>query len=399
MFGAINIGLSGLTAYSRGLQQVSNNVTNLNTQGFKASTVTFSDFVAQEAGGSLSHPDGHGSGNGVNVRDPRLDLRQGDLRQTERDLDLAVSGNGFLVLLKGDDVVYTRTGSFEVDKDGFVVLAGTEYRLATLDASGRPVSLSINTMRTSDPQPTTRIKFEGNLSADAGVIPDSNSVNFRISDVTVYDPSGAAHKWDVEFRKQTDGAPGTWKVRVIDENGATVDTKTLRFNLGKVDPESAQLVFRNDTGLSVTLDFSQNVDSFAAGSLSTLKVASVDGYKTGTLATVLVNADGQLEIGYSNEQKKQIGPIAVADFREPQLLEQRSGGLLVETRDSGRELKESGEPGGGRVLSRRLEASNVDLAQQFGDLILIQRGFQASSQIISVANDMIQQLFGIRGQG
>ena len=94
-----------------------------------------------------------------------------------------------------------------------------------------------------------------------------------------------------------------------------------------------------------------------------------------------------------------MGSIAIADFRDPQALEQRSGGLLVEARDAGRELMKSGDIGGGRVLSRRLEASNVDLAQQFGDLILIQRGFQASSQIISVSNDMIQQLFGIRGQG
>ena len=91
--------------------------------------------------------------------------------------------------------------------------------------------------------------------------------------------------------------------------------------------------------------------------------------------------------------------LTEARIRDPQVLESRSGGLLAETRDGGRELLASGDLRAGRVLSRRIEASNVDLARQFGDLILIQRGFQASSQIISVSNDMIQQLFGIRGQG
>ncbi len=106
-----------------------------------------------------------------------------------------------------------------------------------------------------------------------------------------------------------------------------------------------------------------------------------------------------VEIGYSNEQKKELGPVALADFRDPQALQQRSGGLFSDAGRAQRELLTSDDQRVGRVMSRRLEASNVDLAKQFGDLILIQRGFQASSQIISASNEMIQQLFGIRGQG
>jgi flagellar hook protein FlgE len=114
---------------------------------------------------------------------------------------------------------------------------------------------------------------------------------------------------------------------------------------------------------------------------------------------LLVNDLGKLEIGYSNAQKKELGAVAIADFRDPQALQQKSGGLFTDPGSAQRELLTSQDDRVGQVLSRRLEASNVDLAKQFGDLILIQRGFQASSQIISVSNDMIQQLFGIRGQG
>ena len=391
MFGSIYVGLSGLNAYSRGLQQISNNVTNLNASGFKGSTVAFTDLVGIAGNGGLSYSGGGGGGgNGVEIGDTRIDFKQGELRQTERDLDLAIDGSGFLLLMRGDEVLYTRTGSFEVDKDGFIVLAGTEYRLATLDGSGKPVSLSIDASRTSAPKATTTIKFADNLS--------STATTYGISDVKVYDANGGEHVWQIKFDKAA-GA-NEWTITVTDDKARTVGTKTLKFIQGQVDPTTNKLVFEDtDSGLSVTLDFSENVTSFSAGTVSTLRRSSVDGHKVGALTTITVNDKGKLEIGYSNEQKKELGSIAIADFRDPQALEQRSGGLFRDTGLAQRELLSSDDKRVGRVMSRRLEASNVDLAKAFGELILIQRGFQASSQIISVSNDMIQQLFGIRGQG
>src|SRR5215213_1682873 len=156
MYGAIYVGLSGLSAYSQGLQQVSNNVANLNSSGFKGSNVTFSNTVgaSTDASLSLSGTSGNGIG-GVEIGELQRDFGQGELRQTQRDLDLAVDGSGFLVLTRGDQTYYTRTGSFEVDKEGFIVLAGTDYRLATLDAAGRAVALSIDAYRTNVPEQTT----------------------------------------------------------------------------------------------------------------------------------------------------------------------------------------------------------------------------------------------------
>lgn len=392
MFGAIYIGLSGLNAYSRGLQQISNNVANMNSLGFKASQVSFYDLVGLNGRGGLSYSgSSDGGGTGVGLGAARRDFSSGELRLTDRDLDLAINGSGFLVLLQGSQTFYTRTGSFEVDADGFIVLSGTDYRLATIDDSGRTVSLSIDTKRTNPPTPTTKIEFSDNLSAETPA--------YSVGDVRVFDSKGGEHVWQISFSHATDAPAGEWTVKVTDDKLGEIDSKTLRFNQGIVDPTTDQLLFEDtDAGLAVTLDFSRNVTSFSSGSVSSLGASSVDGYGVGAITALSVNADGALEITYSNDQKSQLGFVAVADFRDPQLLEDRGGGLLVQETDAGRELSKTGDPRVGRVLSRRLEASNVDLTQQFGDLILVQRGFQASSQIISVSNDMIQQLFGIRGQ-
>lgn len=392
MFGAIYVGLSGLNAYSRGLTQVSNNVANMNSNGFKETNVSFTDFAGVTSGGlSLSGSGGNVAG-GVQNGTGLVDFAQGELRQTNRDLDLSIDGTGFLVLMKGDQLYYARTGSFEVDKNGFVVLAGTDYRLATLDGSGRAVSLSIDASRTNAPTPTTTIKFADNLSSTAST--------YGLSDVKVYDAAGAEHVWQVQFTKSTTGGANDWKVKVTDSKAAVIGEQTLTFNQGLVDPATQKLVFTDAAAkLSVTLDFSTNVTSFSSGEVSTLRTASVDGHKLGTVTGVTINAAGQLELAYSNQEKTQLGPVAIADFRDPQSLEKRSGGLYVDKGGSGREFLTSESQKTGRVVSKKLEASNVDLAKEFGDMIIIQRGYQASSQIISVANEMIQHLFNLRGQG
>jgi len=391
MFGAIYIGLSGLNAYSQGLQQVSNNVTNLNTTGFKASTVSFRSFYgAEQQGGVNYNPDSNNAGHGVGVGEQLLDMGEGELRQTDRDLDLAVDGKAFLVLINGSDVRYTHTGSFELDQDGYLVLSGTKFRLATLDSANHPQTVSIDSQRTSAPKATTTIKFANNLSL-------TPTTPVSVSDLTVYDASGASHVWKVTFTKDT----GTdFKVTVTDDKGVTSASQTLTFQTGGglANPTTAKLDFTDSTGASATLDFS-TVTSFSAGDASSISSASIDGWGLGSLSSVAVNDKGRLELSYSNKQKVELGPIALADFRDVRALKQESGGLFKADAASDRRLLASGEPGTGKVLGKRLEASNVNLSDEFGQLILIQRGFQASSQIVSVSNDMIQQLFGIRGQG
>jgi len=302
-----------------------------------------------------------------------------------------VDGSGMLVLLndKGE-TRYIRTGSFEVSNEGFVVLGGTDWRLATLDSGGRAVAVSVDATQTSTPVETTRIAFANNLS--------STATSHSVSNVNVYDENGVQHVWQIAFSREEGSLD--WKVKVTDDKAKVIGEKVLTMANGKPNQATSKLTFADaDNGLSVEFDFSSGVTSFSSGTLSTLRASAVDGHGTGTVTTVAVNADGALELTFSNDQKVQLGAVALASFRNPEDLLQEASGLFASDGSTDVELLSSADPRVGGVRSRRLEASNVDLSREFGDMILIQRGYQASSQIISVSNDMIQQLFTIRGQG
>ena len=395
MLGAIYIGLSGMNAYSRGLQTISNNVANLNSPGYKASSINFSDvFNIGGLGSAFSGRSNQSYGAGVRFGTTGVDFTQGDLRQSGNDLDLSVQGNGFIVLTSNDQTYYARTGQFAVDQAGYVSLQGTNYHLNVLNGSRQSTALNIDTQRTSTPRATTSIVFADNLS--------STATQAVVSDIAVHDSRGGRQVWQVTLTPVGDTAPNEWTVTVKDQAGATVGTSTLRFIGSVVDPATSTITITDTPEgadpLSVVLDFSQGVTSYSSGTSSTLRASSTDGNGVGALTRVSVNDEGRVELAYSNGRTETLGAVALADFRDPQRLERVGDGLFRNRGAEGR-LLESATDGMGTLVSGQLEASNVDLAQQFGDLILVQRGFQASSQVVSVSNDMIQQLFGIRGQG
>jgi flagellar hook protein FlgE len=327
----------------------------------------------------------------VTLTSPRLDFSQGEMRQTGRSLDLAIEGDGFLVLLRDAQSYYARTGSFEVNGDGEIVLAGTDYKLTVIGENGTPTPISLNAHQTNPPQATTTVKLSDNLS--------STATSYDLPNVQVYNAEGAADTWRVHFERATATA-GEWTVTVTNGAGAELGSQALRFISGVVDPATSQLTFQDTAGgRSVVFDFSQGVNSFSSGSVSSLRVVSKDGYGAGTLTASGINAEGEFELTYSNGQKKVLGSVAMALFQNPQFLEQRGNGLFGYDGSLPPEIVTSARADAGKVVSGQLESSNVDLAQEFGNLILVQRGFQASSQVVSVSNDMIQQLFGIRGQG
>lgn len=397
MLGAIYVGMSGLTAYSKGLQSISNNVANLNTLGYKATTVSFTD-VFNQGGGGMSYAGGSDreqTGSGVRMGLSQTDFKQGDLRQSTNDLDLAIQGSGFLALVDGDKVFYARTGQFKVDNDGYITLDGTQHHLAVLNDAQQPTAINLDAKRISHPKSTTKVTFADNLS--------STATDATVSSIAVYDSNGGKQIWQVKLTAVGATSPGEWKVTVTDQNNRQVGLGTLKFNGSVVDSTTAKITITDTpTGadaLSVVLDFSSGVTSFAGGTSSTLRAASTDGNGVGALTAVTIDEDGQVKLTYSNTETELVGSVALADFRSPQDLEQVGNGVFVDKGNGQRRMVASGVDGVGKLVSRQLEASNVDLSQAFGDLILIQRGFQASSQVVSVTNDMIQQLFGIRGQG
>lgn len=397
MFGSIFIGLSGMTAYSNALRQVSNNITNLNSTGYRATSVSFNDLFSNGRDG-VSYSTNAVTGNGVSLNELRVDFTQGELRQSNRDLDLAVDGDGFLVLEKNDEYFYIRTGSFEIDSDGFVVLAGTDYKLTVLNEDLDPVSVSINDLRTNAPEATTRVEIDGILSTDAETA--------QISDFTVFNSQGEDNIWKVSFsRPELDEGEernrNEWIMKIETDGGLTIGEERIiipNFEAGE-ERDTFEFTFEDsELGVSIILDL-KNVDALGQGTGQPLTVEEIDGFGVGVISGISVNDEGIFELQYDNEQTHEFGAVTLAEFDQPQLLEQMTGGIFAFGGTTGVDYLTDRSARVGVVRSGNLEASNVDLSAQFGDLILVQRGYQASSQVVSISNDMIQQLFGIRGQG
>ncbi|WP_186209002.1 flagellar hook protein FlgE [Burkholderia gladioli] len=397
MLDSIYIGMSGLSAYSRGLQTISNNVANLNTAGFKTSTPQFADlyYGQRYAPGLPGNPNVSYAGSGVEYGYASLNFTQGDTRASSGQLDLAIQGNGFLTVLDGQQARYERTGQFVVEPDGTLRDKGNGLQLAALTSTGGVTGLSIAGKQLSPPQATTVVKFTDNIS--------SGSTSASVPNIDVYDANGGKHTLKVDLTPDTTAQAGRWKVVVTDEKGATVQTDFLQFTGGIPDPGHSRIdVTLNSANaplLTVSLDFSSGVTNFSAGTSSTLRVGSKDGYGTGTLSSLSVDDSGQLVIQYSNGQTGQLGTVALASFTDPQQLIQMGKGLFDATHAAPPAYRASNGAGVGKLLSGATEASNVDLSTEFGQLILIQRGFQASSQVVSTANEMIMQLLQMRSQG
>ncbi len=402
MLESINIGIAGMHAYSDGLKTISNNVANMNTPGFKAKTSSFSDLL-YSGGSSLGALRSQGYqqfGSGVTYGDTLINFKSGDLKTTNGELDLALDGRGFLVVKNSQgELVYMRTGQFEL-KDGNIVQAGTELKLMIKNDKGLMLTASTVGKEFSPPKASTTVTFEGNLSVDAA------AQEHAIENVTVYDSLGGSHVLSVIFSAATTtvGALNQKDVTVKDDKGNTLKTGTISFTAsGLVDTASAKLSVDvtavGGTVSTISLDFSgSTVTGFSSGSTSTLAAKPADGYAQGSISAVTGTAEGKLQVSYTNGQKVILGDIVVADFDNLQDLEQIGGGQYRYTGTGEPVFAASSQSGMGAIKPGSIEGSNVNLSDEFGDLILVQRGFQASSQIISTANEMIGHVFELRSQ-
>ncbi len=397
MLESIYIGLTGLNSYSRGLQMISNNVANLNTPGFKASTLRFGDLFYSGTGvpGLLSSGSNVQFGAGVTYSQSTVNFRQGDIRSSGGELDLAIQGRGLLVLMDGNDKLYARTGQFGLDKDGYISERTLGFRLGMLTPEGILQTFSVNGKRTNPPKATASIKFADNLSATAQ--------QHVISGVEVYDANGGTHVWTIKFANTFNTTAGRWAVTVENDKGEKIEEGEIVFNGSTLaaDKNKITVAFapQGAPASSIVLDFSGSVTGFSAGTFSSMRVDTKDGFGAGDLTRVLLDTDGQIKLEYSNGQSEKVGYVALADFEDLQVLTQRGDGLFEERGAADPRLVRQGEGGLGTLRAQSIEASNVDLSQEFGQLILYQRGYQASSQVITVANEMIQQLFELRGRG
>lgn len=394
MLDTIYVGLTGLTGYSKGLNNISNNVANLNTPGFKGSQLEFTDlFYRYQAWGNGGNGSSYRQGSGVEAGSSSMVFKQGELRATGNDQDVALDGNGLFVLRKGDQLFYTRAGQFTFDADGYLVSRDNQARVAALNGTDTLRDINISGLRSSAPKATSTVKLAESLS--------NNDSTFDLPNATIYDGLGSAHTLAVHFDNNKSVTPSSWLIQVKDGDDVISSGEVRYDGNGSVTTgfESHTFTYKPTNGaapVTVALDF-KSTNNFSSAA-STLKIGSQDGYAPGSLTKATFDTDGYLVMTYSNGQTVKQDRLALAWFNQVQGLEQVGSNMLVNSSGQAQLLGNAGQSVFGKVKGGSIELSNVDLAQQFSELIITQRGYQASSQIISAANEMVQQLFDIKGK-
>ncbi len=399
------VALSGLNAASEDLGVTANNVANVETTGFKKSRAEFAEVFAT---GTQSVQQ---SGSGVKTAKISQQFTQGNIDFTDNALDLAIAGEGFFVLSDNGARSYSRAGAFGVDNPGFVVNAQGARLQAYPSAgsglfnTGTPNDLQLIT-GASPPSATGRAELGLNLPADAPVpvnpvfdVNDPSSFSHTTS-FTAYDSLGAPHTATIYFIK--DAAPNTWNTEVRIDGLAATGNGPVTFNpdgslntpLGGLMPIDPFAVTTGADPLAISLDFANTTQFGNAFGVNSL---SQDGFTTGRLTGVSVAEDGVVFARFTHGQSQELGKLALANFVNPQGLQQIGDTTWGEAFQSGDALLgEAATASFGNIQSGALEASNVDLTAELVSMITAQRNFQANAQMISTSDTVTQTIINIR---
>ena len=406
---AFGIALSGLNAAQSDLNVTANNIANSATNGFKQSRSEFAELFAVSPYGVNRNA----HGNGVKVASVSQQFTQGNINTTGNSMDLALSGQGFFILSDGGSSVYTRAGAFQVNNDGYVVNA-QQQRLQVYppSATGNFNTSTLADLRLvtseSSPQATQNVETVFNLPSAASVPTttpfnpaDESSYNTARS-MTVYDSLGAAHTTSMYYVKT---GTNTWDVHVsIDGNQLGTQALTYDSNGRLTSPANGLAVMPTydaaaglSTGaapINLTFNLSQTTQF---GDQFTMTSITQDGYTTGRLIGIDIDSTGVVQARFTNGRSTQLGQMAIANFSNPQGLQQLGDTNWAQTFSSGQPLNgQAGNSGFGLVQSGALEASNVDITAQLVNMITAQRNFQANAQMIQTSDQITQTIINIR---
>ena len=411
MIRSMSTALSGLRNHQVMIDIVGNDIANVSTVGFKGSVAVFSDVLSQTLNGVQS-PGGDSAGTnpaqiglGSRLAGTQQSFTQGAIQRTERNSDVAIQGDGFFVIGNGDDELYTRAGSFNLDARG---------RLATVDGtlvkgwqSGANGAIDINAaigpieIRVGDllpPDQTTEVGVGGNLSAGA-----ATGTAVTMSTLT-YDVQGNAIPLNLTFTK--DAAINQWTVtatanavpvvltdNVLTFNGAGELTapadRDMNIAAGVIPGMPAALSLGLGTALGPA-----RLTQFAGQ--SSAGINRQNGSPAGSLQSFDISPDGVILGSYSNGRSRPIGQLAMAVFANPGGLE-RLAGAWRSTPNSGLvQIGTASSGGRGTMLAGSLEMSNVDLAEEFTRLIVAQRGFQGNARVITASDEVLQEVVNLK---
>ncbi len=411
-------GVSGLRAHQLRMDVIGNNISNVNTVGYKSSRATFQEIFSETLKGAGAPEGGRGGTNpqqiGLGISLATIDTlhTRGSIESTGYPLDLAIEGNGFFIVSDGGSPKFTRAGNFIRDTEGNIV-NGNGLRVlgwmadenGYIDTTLSPGTIQIPEGMQMPPKATSAVKIIGNLDADTpvgGIVP---------FETEIYDVLGRKNKLSFDLIKTGND---TWGIRESLSDASPVDNA-----VAVTLPDGS--VTRVDLGTAVTLEFTDgrltsdgtftipatapisevitvdisDIHQFA--SESGVDPLEVDGYPLGSLEDFNFDASGVATGIFSNGQQKVIARIALAAFNNPSGLQKVGNNLFIQTPNSGQpSVGAAGEHGRGTINPSSLEMSNVDIAKEFTDMIITQRGFQANSRIITTSDEMLQELVNLK---
>lgn len=401
-----NTSISGLQAAQKNLGVISNNIANSSTHGFKRSDALFSELISSSMGVAESDAPGVAS----RLDSVRADFAQGKFEYTSNQLDLAIDGEGLFVVKDGPDTLYTRSGAFRVDNEGFVLTdSGSNLQGFAADANGE-ITAAITDLQITPkliPQKVTdQINVTGNLDSrseapDPAVefnIANPATYNFATSN-TIYDSAGIAHQVNLYFAKDP-AAGNTYNVYATVDDVLTGGQTQLEFDVnGVLTEESATALavnfeLANAEALEVTIDLSGFT---GLGATSATSGVSQNGYPAGQLSGIQFDENGIAFASFTNGQTRAVGQVALATFAN-------FGGLMASGDTTFSESPISGPAtiglpsidGRGGIQPSALESSNVDLTVELLALIEAQRNFQSNAQAIQNQNEAADSIMQLR---
>lgn len=411
MMRSMYAGVSGLRNHQIRMDVIGNNIANVNTVGFKTSRVTFRELFSQTMRSASALGDGRGGTNpmqvGLGMTLGSIDEihERGNVQYTGINTDMAIQGDGFFILKDGNNTLYSRVGTFDIDSNGNLVDKANGLRVQGWQANadgtfGTRDSTTLTDIRIPlgsqiSPMATENLELVVNLDSrlDIG--------DTFVVEAAAYDSLGNLHTILITFEK-TAVNQWDWTAQWLDPDG----------NLQDVTPASPQITFQTngqiDTGASATIQFTLpgaaqvSVDLDMSGITQFAAKSDVghifwDGYATGSLERFTVDQSGVITGVFSNGITMNLAQVALASFANPAGLLNEGENLYTVTNNSG--APHVGEPGTGhrgRLAPGSLEMSNVDLAQEFTDMIVTQRGFQANSRIITTSDEMLHELVNLK---
>lgn len=408
--------ISSLLLNQSYIDVVADNLANANTIGFKASRFSFLDqFTQIESRGSPPTNDIGGVspiqiGLGTRIGTITPSFTQGALQNTSRNTDLAIQGDGFLIYSNGEAIFHSRDGMLDMDANGYLVHSPTGFRIqgwmavdGVIDTDDPITGIQLP-MGATQAQATANVVMGGNLDA---TLADGSTFTTTFG---VYDSLGGLHSITVTFTHEdpvgTDPLVWTWyatgDTSVSGVTPAVGSKETLVFDsdgqfVSNTDTEITATVLTPDGAAALSFD----LDLTDLSQLATdgdVDVFTQDGLAAGSLTTFFVAQDtAEIYALYSNGLQEVVGQLAMSKFLNPSGLVRAGQNMYIEGVNSG--VAAIGIPstgGRGNITTGYLEASNVDMATEFTNMILAQRGFQASSRVITTSDEMLAELVNLK---